>query len=86
MPLKRRLKFNLTALKAVRGETPIFLLKLPKMSKNELFKHFIEERLTQTPIKIVGAVERHREGGRRKIGYQKRYIYTHNQRTKFLGL
>ena len=86
MPLKRRFKFNLTALKAVRGETPIFLLKLPKMTKNELFKHFIEERLTQTPIRIVGAVEMHGEGGKRRIGYQKKYICTHSQKTKFLGL
>ena len=42
------------------------------MTKNEFFKHFIEERLTQTPIKIVGVVERHGEGrGRGELGIRR---------------
>ena len=48
---------------ASRGETPIFLFNLAKINRNELFKNFVNERLTQTPIKIVDAVGKRGRGG-----------------------
>ena len=54
-------------------------LNCQKLTKNELFKHFIEERLTQTPIKIVGAVERHAERGEENWVSEERYLYTQSE-------